>query len=367
MKKILSLFAFVAIVISFAACGGKDGNVPEIKDFTFKVQALDEKARIFVTPANNQKEYYCWLVRKSDIEQYGSVRDYVEYELSDGSYSGLKHTGRIHTDMADFVTSDWGLHLYSYTYYVLYACYVENDGGDPKIVGDVEYVEFLTMPYVMLNGVFSVSDTKKVYFYRSNLMYPEYFYDEQWEYTGASSGSVYDLFPWSMTQYEDNINYMLSADEWWYLFRLRQNAANRFTFATILNIARGIILLPDVWEKPEDIPMMMPAEMEIRWDGPTKTYRHENISYDAFSNNKYTLKQWEYLELAGAVFLPACASNGKYGCYWSGTATNEEATEAGAIDFDGHALSMMHLKQDGYDVTSTSSIRMVTDIRWVNP
>jgi hypothetical protein len=28
MKKILSLFAFVAIVISFAACGGNDGNVP---------------------------------------------------------------------------------------------------------------------------------------------------------------------------------------------------------------------------------------------------------------------------------------------------------------------------------------------------
>ena len=30
MRKILSFFAFVAIVISFAACGGKDGNNPSI-------------------------------------------------------------------------------------------------------------------------------------------------------------------------------------------------------------------------------------------------------------------------------------------------------------------------------------------------
>ena len=30
MRKILSFFAFVAIMISFAACGGKDGNVPVI-------------------------------------------------------------------------------------------------------------------------------------------------------------------------------------------------------------------------------------------------------------------------------------------------------------------------------------------------
>ena len=30
MRKILSFFAFVAIVLSFAACGGKDGNVPEV-------------------------------------------------------------------------------------------------------------------------------------------------------------------------------------------------------------------------------------------------------------------------------------------------------------------------------------------------
>ena len=30
MRKIISFFAFVAIVFSFAACGGKDGNVPDI-------------------------------------------------------------------------------------------------------------------------------------------------------------------------------------------------------------------------------------------------------------------------------------------------------------------------------------------------
>jgi hypothetical protein len=54
MKNIVSLFAFVAIVISFAACGGKDGNVPEVKGFTFKAQALSTKSHYEITA----KDFY---------------------------------------------------------------------------------------------------------------------------------------------------------------------------------------------------------------------------------------------------------------------------------------------------------------------
>lgn len=361
MRKIFSFVAIAAVVLMMASCGEE----PESKDFTFKVQALSENARLFVAPpANNQKDYYWQFVRKNKVEEHGTVRDYVEYVLSFCSYADYKSWGYIRTGDLDCSVYDLETSLSPNTTYVLSACYVENEDDHVKIAGNVEYIEFTTMPAYTLNGEFSVSKTKKVHFWQSNLNKINGLYDAQWKYNGSPD---MDLYPWSKTQESNIINSMLTADEWWYLLQTRANAANRFTFATIMENgaikARGVILLPDVWEKPEDIPMVMPAEMNIAWDGQSKTYRHANLSYDAFPNNKYTPKHWEYLELAGAVFLPAMWNDGRYGSYWSGTAINDEATDAGFIDFDGHALSMLYLKENGDAVTNNNAIRLVAEIK----
>ena len=79
----------------------------------------------------------------------------------------------------------------------------------------------------------------------------------------------------------------------------------------------GMLLLPDKWELPE---------------GCTFQYG----TRDGFGTNVYTMEQWNRMEGAGAVFLPAAGERtgvrvsmvGDYGCYWSSTGyTLESAYE----------------------------------------
>ena len=46
MKKLFSFFAFVAIMMSFAACGGNDGNAPEIVDQS-PIGAWNRRIRLY--------------------------------------------------------------------------------------------------------------------------------------------------------------------------------------------------------------------------------------------------------------------------------------------------------------------------------
>ena len=77
MKNLFPLFAFVAIMISFAACGDKDGNVPEIKDFTFKVYVLNTRAHLTVTPLDNKKLYF-WSYVTADELNGQTLQEYVK-------------------------------------------------------------------------------------------------------------------------------------------------------------------------------------------------------------------------------------------------------------------------------------------------
>lgn len=95
----------------------------------------------------------------------------------------------------------------------------------------------------------------------------------------------------------------LSIEEWDYLFNTRENAQFLWSHSTV-NGVRGMIILPDDFQKPSD----------ISW-----TYQANG------STNTYTTEQWATLEALGAVFLPA--AGGRYGAnmgevklngyYWS--------------------------------------------------
>ena len=94
----------------------------------------------------------------------------------------------------------------------------------------------------------------------------------------------------------------LTSEEWVYLFETRTDASSKYAHAQIDGV-NGMILLPDAWKLPENI-----------------SFRSGSGD---FSQNTYTVTQWSQLEDAGAVFLPAAGyKNGSTvdtyrGAYWS--------------------------------------------------
>ena len=218
-----------------------------------------------------------------------------------------------------------------------------------------------------INGLFSVSDNQQVYFSRGNLQYQAStntwrFATNQYDYVGSANSSIsstnsgwIDLFGWGTSGYNHGAvcyqpwststnfrdyyaygNYQynlcdqtgqadwgynpisnggnatdqwrtLTQPEWDYVFNTRVTTSGiRYAMANVNNV-NGVILLPDDWN--------------------TSIYSLSttNSSEASFSSNTLTASQWNTLEQAGAVFLPAAGFRGgtsvifvgSYGCYWS--------------------------------------------------
>ena len=223
-------------------------------------------------------------------------------------------------------------------------------------------------------GVFSVAPDKKVSFSQGNLQYlPAInlwkFADTQYEYLGNANKYLkptfrnwVDLFGWSANNTTapfgvststnaadyagDFVDWgtnticgdapgtwrTLSVDEWEYIYHGRKNADQLLAIATLEGV-QGLVLLPDNWQQPEDIPFVSSVEQGLAWDAT----RLEGSYFDATNkdhtkDNIYTQAQWQKMEALGAVFLP-CAGwrqektwthagivevNIKYlGSYWS--------------------------------------------------
>ena len=197
-------------------------------------------------------------------------------------------------------------------------------------------------------GVFSVSGDKKVSFSQGNLQYlPAInlwkFANTQYEYLGNANKYLtptfrnwVDLFGWSAnnttapfgvstsTNAADyagnfvdwgtneicgdapNTWRTLSIEEWEYIYHGRENADQLLALATLEGVP-GLILLPDNWQQPEDIPFVSSVEQGLAWDAT----RVEGSYFDATNkdhtkDNIYTQAQWQIMEALGAVFLP-CA------------------------------------------------------------
>ena len=218
--------------------------------------------------------------------------------------------------------------------------------------------EFAANPvYNTVGGVFSVAADKQVQFSAGNLQYTQSadvwsFAAHQYDMLGTANingselANTIDLFGWSgstataqwgISTSTGESNYSgdfadwgqnvgdgttwrtLTSDEWNYLRSSRANAASLMGVARInldevgTTYANGLILLPDTWTCPDGI-----------------TFTTAMGSYD---NNTFTLEQWQKLESAGAVFLPASGRrsgssiyNVQYNDYWS--ATNDDPIDA---------------------------------------
>ncbi len=149
----------------------------------------------------------------------------------------------------------------------------------------------------------------------------------------------------------------LTNDEWNYLLNTRTDAANKKGVARIkLNdgtqYVNGLILLPDSWDCPGGITF--------------NSGFADNYSEEAYTqNNIYTTEQWQQLETAGAVFLPASGYRGGsgvryvqcYGFYWSAAPFDTDYADC-LRSYSGAAYTSYNLRYYG------QAVRLVQDIKY---
>ena len=145
----------------------------------------------------------------------------------------------------------------------------------------------------------------------------------------------------------------LTTEEWLYLFDARANASDKYGAAKVNGIT-GVVVLPDVWTLPAgcDFTPGMGSMVDLYDWGKVAT------------TNIYNDKQWQDMELNGAVFLPAAGNRydnrmfsvGTYGHYWS--STRFDTSFACSVYFYFGYLG----PQDGNDRSGGRSVRLVRDI-----
>jgi len=160
MRKILSFFAFVAIVLTFAACGGN--NAPEIKDFTIEMVTLTEQNASFtVTPLDQNADYFWFVYPKclyEDCLKRGTVQSedkfvtdflasWAEPEIYwqyDKSIHGKKGTATIPEEFVLMSTGDeYNLqNLCPNCDFRIAVCKID---ADKKRVGKISYLPFKTL------------------------------------------------------------------------------------------------------------------------------------------------------------------------------------------------------------------------------
>ena len=235
-----------------------------------------------------------------------------------------------------------------------------------------------------LTGRFSVAADKQVIFSQGNLRYKASsnewsFANSQYSMIGYKNENIaanysgwIDLFGWGTgnnpvetskesapyASYSDwtanpivNGNnetwYTLSAEEWNYLLNTRPNAAN-LKGQAVVNDIKGYILLPDNWTTPLILTFT-----------PTP---------NDYTTNVYTLGDWELMEAAGAVFLPAAGYrygidinglNAGNGYYWTSTPSSQydDMAQALMISKSPKAQVNVAMSCNGYAVRPAREVK----------
>lgn len=146
----------------------------------------------------------------------------------------------------------------------------------------------------------------------------------------------------------------LTKDEWSYLM----GRSGKVAFATIAGTYKGVVLLPDYdeigapWNYAEKLP-----------SGPSFTAGFAG----GYTTNSYTASEWDVLEMAGAIFIPATGyrtgttvNNTNDGYYWSssiGTASLGK-NRAYSQFFNGSTCSTGQ-----YQLQQGQAVRLVIEIQ----
>ena len=235
-------------------------------------------------------------------------------------------------------------------------------------------------------GKFSISATQQIAFSSGNLQYHPLnnqwrFAESQLDHVGDANANIsptydgwVDLFCWGTGDEPTRIvtnnnaypNFVdwgtnsigtdtantwrtMSADELRYILFSRPNAAALNGIAHI-NGVNGLVLLPDDWVAIEGLTFNSGA------------YGHWSRDYYAV-HNTFTLEQWQQMEEAGAIFLPAVGyrqgnsiyASGSKGYYW----TTSPNGGCGPITLEFSAKEIITNSSYRY---SGLSIRLIKDI-----
>ncbi len=138
----------------------------------------------------------------------------------------------------------------------------------------------------------------------------------------------------------------LSYEEWKYLTYTRVTASGIRYAKAIVNGVKGLIFLPDQWSK--------------------STYTLTNT--DDYTSNDISADNWQKMEDAGAVFLPAAGFRketmvyyvGSVGYYWSATSVESSDEYACYMYFTSSAFNFSGPATDRY---WAKSVRLVKDVK----
>ena len=285
------------------------------------------------------------------------------------------------------------------------ASYSFTVSGNRTLVANFE----TSVPTGAINGLFTINaNGNQVYFSQGNLQYigsastPYWkFADNQWDVLGTTTGQNSsdenvdrDLFGWGTSGWNNGNTYYrpwdtnnsggysygpdglydltgtyanadwgvynpisnggnqanqwrtLTKDEWTYVFNSRTTSSGiRYAKAKV-NAVNGVILLPD------------------DWSSVTYSLSNTNSPSADFSSNTISASQWNTLEQAGAVFLPAAGLRigtsvsyvGSYCYYWSASYGN--GSQAYGVYFYSISVSLgsNDYRYCGY------SVRLVQDL-----
>lgn len=279
--------------------------------------------------------------------------------------------------------------LFSLTLSAQKHMYVWQDGVKTTFaVADVDSITFTdeTEDFQQKIGKFSVSATQQIAFSSGNLQYHPLnnqwrFAESQIDCVGEANANIsptydgwVDLFCWGtgdeptriVTNNNAYLNFVdwgtnsigtdtantwrtMSADELRYILFSRPNAAALNGIAHI-NGVNGLVLLPDDWVAIEGLTFNSGA------------YGHSSRDYYAV-HNTFTLEQWQQMEEAGAIFLPAVGyrqgnsiyASGSKGYYW----TTSPNGGCGPITLEFSAKEIITDSSYRY---SGLSIRLIKDI-----
>ncbi len=167
--------------------------------------------------------------------------------------------------------------------------------------------------------------------------------------------------------------YTLTYEEWDYLFNVRTNASEKIGVAQIqisdTQYANGIILLPDSRKRPTGVTF----KSGFAEDG-------ESLMQMYAAHQTFTLAEWQQLEAAGAVFLPASGNRSgsymtnvqRYGHYWSATPGDTDRANVfyfgsnnaevdGILRFSGRSVRLVQAyAQDKYTIITHAENGTVT-------
>ena len=237
-------------------------------------------------------------------------------------------------------------------------------------------------------GVFSIGENKQAVFASGNLRYAQStgtwdFAENQYDMVNVNNievGGTIDLFgwsgnqsaekPWGVNASTNNSDYAgefvdwgtntiantqpntwrtLTADEWNYLLNSRKDA-NQLKGVAQINSINGLVLLPDNWTLPLGI------EFHAGF--------HTDYGAEFYATHQtFTPEQWQFMEDAGAVFLPAAGVRNGNDTYFANTYCNYwTATPS----YDYYAQYLCSNSADAYtdhhDRSNGRSVRLVKDV-----